>query len=341
MGTRWRRWWPILKVVIAAVVVTAVGWSFARDLSNPALWQRSFQPAWLLACAVLYLIGLGCWCLYWGRLLVRLGQQPQIPALIRAYYVSHLGKYVPGKAWTLFLRAGLASSPTVRPGLAGMTAFYEVVTTMASGAIIAALLLACYGREESAGVDWQGLWAVVTVQPPELFVLGRWTSVALALSLLAVVGIPLLPPMFNRLAEKLSQPFRGKDPAPLPRITTPALLEGLAITGLGWLFLAASFWAALQAITDGRLATSPELLARTTAALGIAYVAAFVLLFAPGGLGVREYLLTLLLVPELAAALSLEHDEARSLVVLTVLGLRLTWTAAEIVTAACVWWLPT
>src|SRR5262249_9766492 len=102
------------------------------------------------------------------------------------------------------------------------------------------------GREASAGLDWEGLWAVVTFQPGEGFILGRWTAVALALALLTVVGLPLLPPMFNRVAEKVSQPFRGKDPAPLPRITTAALLEGLAITGVGWLFLAGSFWTALQ-----------------------------------------------------------------------------------------------
>ncbi|HKB39299.1 MAG TPA: hypothetical protein VKD72_22870, partial [Gemmataceae bacterium] len=233
-----KRWWPVVKLLVAAVVLAAVGWSFARDLSSPTLWQRSFQPGWLVVSGVLYLLGLGFWALYWQRLLVRLGQRPRPSALVRAYYVSHLGKYVPGKAWTLLLRAGLIRGPNVSGGLAGMTAFYEVLTTMASGALLAVGLLAVFGREASAGLDWSGLWAVLTFQPPETFALGRWTAVALAGLLLIVVGVPLLPPVFNRVADKVSLPFRGKDAPPLPTLHTTALLEGLAITSVGWLFLA-------------------------------------------------------------------------------------------------------
>jgi hypothetical protein len=221
-----------------------------------------------------------------------------------------------------------------------MTAFYEVLTTMASGAILAVVLLAVFGRDASTGLDWDGLWAVVTFQPSEQFVLGRWTAVILSLLLLAVVGLPLLPPVFNRLADRFSRPFRGQDPEPLPRLTTTALLEGLAITSCGWLFLTASFWTALLAATNGELPLTAELAARTTAALAIAYVGAFVLLFAPGGLGAREYLLKLLLLPELLAGLSLSVEQGRGIVVLAVVALRLTWTVAEVVMAGCVWWLP-
>ena len=340
MAGNWKRWWPLVKLVVAVVVATAVGWSFARDLNNPALWQRTFQPGWLILAGLLYLLGLGCWCFYWQRLLVRLGQQPRPAALIRAYYVSHLAKYVPGKAWTLLLRAGLIRGPNVSGGIGGMTAFYEVLTTMAAGAILAVALLAGFGREASAGLDWNGLWAVLTFQPPESFNLGRWTAAAFAGMLLLAVGLPLVPPVFNRFAERLSLPFRGKDAPPLPKVTWGALLEGLVITSVGWLFLAGSFWTTLQAAADGRLPWSPDLMARSTASLGIAYIAGFVLLFAPGGLGVREYLLTLLLAPELADGLQVDACEGRGIVVLAVLALRLTWTVAEVLAAAVVWWLP-
>jgi uncharacterized membrane protein YbhN (UPF0104 family) len=339
MSTRWKRWWPLVKVVLTVLVLAAVGWSFARDLRDPELWRRSFQPGWLVVSGLLYLLGLGLWCLYWHRLLVRLGQRPHAAASLRAYYVSHLGKYVPGKALTLVLRAGLASSPTVRPGLAGMCAFYEVLTTMAAGAILAGVLFVVVGPVSSAGLDGAGLWGVLTFAPPTDFVLGRWAGVAVAGLLLLPVGLPLLPPLFSRLAEKVSRPFRGQDAAPLPRLTTAALGEGLVITALGWLLLGASFWAALQAVAPG-LAWSPALAGRMTAALAVAYVGGFVFPFTSGGLGVREYILRLLLAPELAAALPLDAPEAPGLVALAVLVLRLTWTVAEVVMAACVWWWP-
>jgi uncharacterized membrane protein YbhN (UPF0104 family) len=63
-------------------------------------------------------------------------------------------------------------------------------------------------------------------------------------------------------------------------------------------------------------------------------VAGFVIVVAPAGLGVREFLLTLLLAPELGQAAALEPDAARSAAILAVLVLRLVWTAGEAIVAA-------
>jgi uncharacterized membrane protein YbhN (UPF0104 family) len=63
-------------------------------------------------------------------------------------------------------------------------------------------------------------------------------------------------------------------------------------------------------------------------------VAGFVIVVAPSGLGVREFFLTLFLAPELAALAGLGEAAAQATAVLTVLVLRLVWTAAELVAAA-------
>ena len=68
-----------------------------------------------------------------------------------------------------------------------------------------------------------------------------------------------------------------------------------------------------------------------TAYMGVAYVAGFVILIVPSGLGVREFFLTLFLV---------EGGESRPAVLLAVLLMRLAWTAAELVAVAVVYWLP-
>src|SRR5207244_6475766 len=87
----------------------------------------------------LYVVGLGFWGAFWLRLLHRVGLRPSAGAAFRAYYVSHLGKYVPGKAWAILMRATLL--PGVRPGVAALTAAYETLTTMAAGALIAAAVI--------------------------------------------------------------------------------------------------------------------------------------------------------------------------------------------------------
>src|SRR5262245_29463296 len=143
MAQRWRRWWPVLKSGLALAILAAVGWQFARILQTPALtdversrssaevlWDRleHASPGWLFVSGVLYLLGIGCSAVYWRRLLSALGQRLSALMAARAYYVSHLGKYLPGKAWGLLFRVALSRGPKVRLGVAGLTAFHEVLT---------------------------------------------------------------------------------------------------------------------------------------------------------------------------------------------------------------------
>ena len=84
---------------------------------------------------------------------------------------------------------------------------------------------------------------------------------------------------------------------------------------------------------QGRL---EQLLGRLTAIMGLSYVAAF-LLWTPGGLGVREFLLGLLLAPELMGRGDEESVSGR--VVLAVLLLRVAWTLAELLAAGALYFI--
>src|SRR5205807_3300599 len=119
-----------------------------------------------------------------------------------------------------------------------------------------------------------------------------------------------------------------------------SLVEGLVLATCGWLVWGASLWAVLQAMLDNPQPWQWDVYGRYTAALALAYVAGFVILIVPSGIGVREFFLTLFLAPELGRALGLAPAEARPLAILAVLLLRVVWTAAEVVMAAAVSWLP-
>jgi hypothetical protein len=161
--------------------------------------------------------------------------------------------------------------------------------------------------------------------------MGRDLAVTAALILFAACATPLLPALFNRVARRLP----GRSPgAPVPRIGLLHLGEGLALTAVGWLLLGAALAAALAAVAEAP--ASPEVLGRLTAGLAVAYVAGFVVLVAPGGVGVREFFLALFLVPELVGA-GVEPGEARGLALLTALLVRLAWTAAEVLVAGAIW----
>ena len=335
MQPKSRPWWPFVKLLVGVAILFYVGRRFALDLSQPELYTQPLTVGWLVASGLLYLAGIGVPCIYWGWLLGQLGPRPDALPLARAYYVGQLGKYVPGKALSLLMRATYGRAAGVSPGVAGMTAFYEVLVTMGSGALLAAgiySVLTWQAPPVGAGEAWEQAWtAVVRGTEPE----GGFASRALRIVAVALaVGVlwPTAPPIFNRLADRLSLPFR--DPTTvLPRLRAWHLIFGLLIGTTGWVLLGLALACSLHGAAVG-LAWDAATLARLTGILAVGYVAGFVVLVSPGGLGARELFLTWLLAPEVAAAQDLPYKLASGKVALVVLLMRLAWTVAEVVAAA-------
>lgn len=336
MRGRWKRVWPILKVVLAVAILVAVGRHIARDLGSVDLGRQPLRPGWLVLAGLLYLPALGFSALYWYRLLREMGQRPSPLAVARAYYVGHLGKYLPGKAWALLIRATMAAGHGVRLGIAALTSFYEVLTTMASGVLAALVLFLFLIPDRPAGIDWQTLGQMFTRQTPDLVQLDREVLVLVALVLLVPLGLAILPPIFNRLVRRMTLPFQRADGGPPPSIRLGSMFEGLAVTSIGWLLLGISLWATLQAVMEEPPPWTWDTLGRCTAYLAVAYVAGF-LIPIPGGLGVREFCLTVFLLPEVVPLVGENEKTARAVVALTVVLLRLAWTAVEVPTASALY----
>ncbi len=333
--------WAILKVLLGLTILVVVGVRFARDLRRPDLWQRPIHFEWLVLSGLLYLGGIGFSALYWRRLLVGLGERPTLVAVLRAYYVGHLGKYLPGKAWALLLRVGLirsANAPVGRFGIVTLTAIYEVLATMASGALLAAILFALFAPRTGVGLDPERLWRLLS-QDADAGALEWAVVVPLALLLAIITGLPLVPSVFNILVRRFTIPVDDPNREP-PELRIAWLVEGLLLTALGWLLQGASVIVALHAILGGGLTWTTATLGRVIASQALANVAGFVILVAPAGLGVREFILTVLLAPDLERIADLEPEEARGVAVLTALVVRLVWTASELLLAGTLYWWP-
>lgn len=330
---RLRGWWPWLKFLLGLAVVGFIGVRFTRDLMDKRLWERPIHPGWAVVSALLYLCGLFFSALTWRHLLTRAGERTHLLTAVRAYYLGHLGKYLPGKAWALFLRADLVRCDGVRLVVGVVTAFYEVLITMSAAALVSAILFAVFAPDTGFRPDGRILLGLLRLQVPDEGDIGRTVCVFLSLGLLAGVGTPALPPVFNRLAFRIARPFGG---GTLPKMHWGSLLEGWLLTGTGWLFQGASLGAVLCAILGTDLPWTFREAARVAAIMGVSYVAGFVIVLAPSGLGVREFFLALLLTPELRE-LGVPGQEAWGLAILTGILLRVAWTAAEMVMAAAVW----
>ncbi|MFO0892944.1 MAG: lysylphosphatidylglycerol synthase domain-containing protein [Isosphaeraceae bacterium] len=316
--SRWKR--PViftLKAAITILVILAVGRHVARTWDDLRRHELTLQvgPSWLVLSGLLYLAGLSC-C---GRLYEQVLRASPTPIglwpALRAYLISHLGKYVPGKAMVVVLRAGLSVPSGARPATAAIATFYETLVMMASGGLIAALGFAVAGRSPTSDLDLPVLGRASI----GLYPLAALASLGLGLAFLTVVT----PRVFRRLAKTISMPFPSVGPEALPTCSTGLLGRGLLWTATAWVLLGMSQLATAQGLRPLDPGQHLALLPVVTASVALATVAGFVVAVLPGGLGVREGVLMVAMAPALG----------EDLAVVAALALRLVWVAAELLAA--------
>src|ERR1043166_7509793 len=84
------------------------GWTKLEEHLAAGVWSPAqLRWPWLLVAAAAYSLGQLPCGLFWHRILAGLGHPPPLGAVLRAFYVGHLGKYVPGKAMVVVMRSGM------------------------------------------------------------------------------------------------------------------------------------------------------------------------------------------------------------------------------------------
>src|SRR5690606_17624122 len=165
----------ITAVVVAAVVFAARGsiaaWNQQSSESQVAL--ADVRWAWMAAAAVSYAVSLVPASLVLRRALAALHQPIALPLVVAAQLIGHLGKYVPGKAMVIVLRASILSRGHVKVSLklSAVAVIIETLNLIAVGASLALLL-------------------VVILETPEWI---KWTSALMA----AGAAIGTLPPVLR------------------------------------------------------------------------------------------------------------------------------------------------
>jgi len=282
------------KVAIAAVVAVALRRYVLSTWDDFRKHGQSLQvdAGWVAASCGVYLVGLSCFGLYFGRVL----EARPLPAL-RAYLMSHLGKYVPGKAMVVVLRAGLMAPTGTRPATSAFATLYETLVMMAAGGFVAAIGFA--------------------TAPGPLQAIPALAGLGLGVGFLVLVE----PRVFPRLSGLIRVPFPSVGPDALPALSHRKLAEGLIWASVGWTLLGLSQVAAVRALfPDG---VEPRSWPLVGAGVALATVSGFVSGL-PGGAFVREWVLLKTLSPAVG------EDRA----VVSAIALRLTWVLGEASAAA-------
>jgi uncharacterized membrane protein YbhN (UPF0104 family) len=261
-----------LKVVILALVAIWVYKELNKSWAALSVHSWDFHYGWLLLSGALYAVAYLPACTFWFLIMRRLGQRPAVLATLRAYYIGHLGKYVPGKAVVVFLRAGLVKSETVSATYASIAVFFETLLMMAVGGFISAVIILVWFREN---------------EQHTLLVLA-------AVAMMFVTALPIYPPIFRAVSKriKISKTVADIDKK-LQGINLLSLAYGWCLMCVTWVLLGCCLWASIRGLgfETGSLI---EHLPRFTAAVALSTVLGFVAMM-PGGIGVRDWALAQLL----------------------------------------------
>lgn len=314
MAAFFRRLWPVLKWLLFALVIAFVGrraWELWREGSVGSV---TIHWPWLLASGGCYLIGWLPSVLFWHRLIHRLGGSSNRLDVAQSFFAGHLGKYVPGKASVLLIRAGLLASRGCRPGVAALTSTYETLVCMGVGGAVGLTL---------APVVWPRSVADSlprVIHPAFEHPLGFGLSVVAV----CVALVPVVAGMLGLIVRKLTPrtPSDGDEAERPYRVDKSFLLGWCFVFVTTWLLHGLSLGCALQAVG---VVTSWSDWLEWTGDVSSASFLGFLAVFAPGGLGVREGVLI--------GLLKEQPGISQSQAVAAAVLLRGVWLAAEIVAA--------
>src|SRR5262245_33276724 len=123
-------WWRIFRPIVAIAIIGGVGIHFYQLLTRPELQATPLAWRWnrLLFSGLLFIPALSCWGMFWARLVRRIQPGTTYGALLRAYLGSLVGKYVPGKALVIVVRAASAYFWGVPAVISALMTVYETMT---------------------------------------------------------------------------------------------------------------------------------------------------------------------------------------------------------------------
>jgi uncharacterized membrane protein YbhN (UPF0104 family) len=288
--------------VVSAVLLAAVLIFFALRVAGDwaevsGSWER-LHPRWGVV-ALSGAVVLGSYAVLietWRRTVTAWGDRIAWPTAARIWFVSNLGKYIPGKVWQIGAMGALAREAGVSPVAAiGSSLVVNLVNLLAG-----ALVVLVSGARGLAG--------------PALVPL---TIVALV----GALATPWLLPWMLSAARKIT----GRE-LPDAHVPPSAIFAALIGCTVAWVLYGAAFQLLAIALFGASSGTTSSYIAVFT----LSYLIGYLALFAPGGLGARE----LALIPFLAAAGLESGANATVLVLVSRLWLTLLEAAPGLVLLA-------
>jgi glycosyltransferase 2 family protein len=279
-------WLRLFQIVLLGLVAWFVYRSFApklAELDRASLSQ--YRPRLLpLILSTLILTGVNIvHALIWRAIAYSLsGKTLSIRATMKVFFVSSLGRYVPGKVWQLAGTAVMAQREGFPATAATAALLVKDLAVLTGGMVLLSVLLP--GRLDGELSRERVILAVA--------LLG--VAIALFIFTLTNAGRAIRHRLLSKLGPRIAEAG-----AMLDRLTLKHAVEAFLMCLASWIFVAFAFDLFVGAFVPG------ELPALSLAGVVIAsYIGGYIALM-PAGAGAREGLMLLLLTPIITAPAAL------------------------------------
>ena len=257
MTTGRRKLFVAAQWIFAAAIVWAAGnalrgqWRAAAD----RLATLSVEWTWIAAATAIVLLTYVLLIDTWRALLAGWGGYLHFNTAARIWFISNLGKYLPGKVWSIAAMSVMAREQAVSPVAAAGSSILIQLITIATGIALALFM------------------GVRAIDQPVLA-----TVVAIILGA-AIASLPVTLPALARVASALT----GRA-IEVPPLGVSTLFLTVARSLLSWL----AYGVAFQLFVRGVLGSAAGETSSYIAVYAASYILGFLALFAPGGVIVRE-----------------------------------------------------
>ena len=257
-------WWIAAQIAIAALVVWFAWRALAPDWPavTDAFRTVSFRPGPLALSCIGVLASYAVLIETWRRVVASWGSHLTPGTAARIWFISNLGRYLPGKVWQITAMGAMAHEAGVSPAAAVGSSLLIAVVNIVAGC------------------------AVVLFTVPDALPLGRMGASVLGA---ALVGTAFAPRFVPSLATWVGSKFgRAVSWPVMPHSTIVIAYTGCVIA---WLLYGFAFHE-LSVATLGSAGGAPRY---SIAVFVASYMAGYLFLPAPGGIGIREVALGKLL----------------------------------------------
>jgi hypothetical protein len=257
LATARRRAFVAAQWILAAAIVWYAVAALRGQWAGAAERLRSLHLEWgyIAGATAIVLLTYVLLIETWRRMIVGSGERLGFGEATRIWFISNLGKYVPGKIWSIAAMTMMARESRVSAvAAAGSSVLMQLVTV-------------------AAGIGVVLVTAAHAVDHPIAAVIAAMCILAL------LAAAPNLLPIAGRIVSSLV----GREIV-LPRVPASMVWLAAASSVLSWI----AYGVAFQLFVRGVLGAAAGATTSYIAVYAASYIIGFLALFAPGGAVVRE-----------------------------------------------------